>query len=145
MTSFFADVRTSEKMMTSSTSFTKTVINLRERNIFRWFLRQIVYFIPFFPTIYHTRVFEVIFKKSIFRRRHRRATVAAGRPWAEKKLSQNVGDKILGKVKKFGYPIISRLKVLNRFIWPRVIVTPPPVWVGLNVFWNPLYIVIVIV
>ena len=62
------------------------------------------------------KLFEVIFKISA---------------WAEKTLSQNVGDKIIGKNKTFGHPMISRLKVLNRLIWPRVTLTPP-VWVGLN-------------
>ena len=45
---------------------------------------------------------------------------------AKKCSSQNFGNKVLGKVKKFGHPIISRLKVHNRFVRPRVLLTPPP-------------------
>ena len=47
------------------------------------------------------------------------------RPGRKYLFSLNVGDKVLYKVKMIGYPIIYRLRAVNRYIWPRVTLTPP--------------------
>ena len=73
--------------------------------------------------MYHARVFEVFFENSIFS-----AEPPPGRRAADPKKNfiQIFRNNDLGKVKKFGYPIFSRLEAVNNFIWPRVNVTPPP-------------------
>ena len=117
MTSFCADVRKSEKMMTSSTSFTKTVIN-------EFFLMiSSPNFMPFFPTIYYKGI-------SYFQKTDFFGGATAGPPSPPGGLD---GTKILGKYldksQKVWTPIISRLKVLlNRFIWGHF--DPSPVCVG---------------
>jgi len=70
---------------------------------------------------------KIIF--SFFFRRHRRRRWAAGRKIF---FRQNFPNIILGKVRKFGSPVISCLEDIKGDILPRVILTPPPVVVGLS-------------
>ena len=58
----------------------------------RLFFLPIRYFTFFFPMIYHTRVFEVVFKISFFRRSRRRRRAAG---------AKNCPQKIFMKVKKY--------------------------------------------
>ena len=121
MTSFPVDIPTSVKMMTSSTACTKIVTTSWKMDIFRWFFHQIVCLSLLFPTIYHTRVFEAVFKNSIF---FGGATAAAGSPAWKKNFFQNTRNEVLGKVKNFGYRFIYFSEVVNDNIWPLVDVIP---------------------